>query len=831
MTNHYAVWVSLLGLLLPIAGCSRAFYRHQADSEVYALIGRADQQTRSPLEDYSIQPGPQSRMFDPNCPDCPPMPPDDPTSHRLMHCVDCKRGWPFWGCYGHTPYVANPAWKDYLHRGEDGTVVLDRRAAMQLALLNSREYQNELEELYLSALDVTFERFRFDAQFYGGNSTFFTADGPGRNGSLGSRLQTDTGLHVQRLLATGGELIAGMANSLVWQFAGPDDYTATTLLDFSLVQPLLRAGGRAVALESLTDSERALLANIRQMERFRRGFYAQTITGRNAGPGPARGGIGLAAVAAMPGAAAGGIFRLLEDRLRIRNQRTDVAGLRDSLEQFEALNEVGRVDRLQVDQIRQRLCGSQSRLLTIQTSYQDQLDSYKISLGLPPSLELRIDDPLLEQFNLIDPKLTATQDTVAELLDRLRDRRPGAEARAVASCLAELASLQRDSAAQLELVRHDFEALVRAMPARRRRLGQLSTREEFRRGDVHPRVCDIKALDRRVAELKTELFIGTDQTKPLAERLNATLAEIEQLRQSTSGPNADGAASPKRLRDLLSRLSSELLELSLAQARARVDTVPALMSIELDPQEALQIARENRRDWMNARAALVDTWRQIEVAANDLRSGLDLTFSGDLSTTDNNPVRFRGTTGRLRVGLEFDAPLTRLIERNAYRQTLIEYQQARRAYYTFEDRVSQSLRGTLRAIRQNQLDFELRRAAVHVAISQVDLTRLRLQQPPKPGEDQKLGATTARDLVTALTGLLGAQNDFLGIWIDYEVERLNLDFDLGTMELDAEGNWIDPGPIEPETSNEPDGPKEIPPPEAVPLAFQGPTFRVRAEIT
>ena len=75
-----------------------------------------------------------------------------------------------------------------------------------------------------------------------------------------SPLSPRSPLRAERLTATGGELVVGMANSLVWQFAGPDDYTSTTLLDFSLIQPLLRRGGRTRVLERLTISERALLA-------------------------------------------------------------------------------------------------------------------------------------------------------------------------------------------------------------------------------------------------------------------------------------------------------------------------------------------------------------------------------------------------------------------------------------------------------------------------------------------------------------------------------------------------------------------------------------------
>jgi hypothetical protein len=202
---------------------------------------------------------------------------------------------------------------------------------------------------------------------------------------------------------------------------------------------------------------------------------------------------------------------------------------------------------------------------------------------------------------------------------------------------------------------------------------------------------------------------------------------------------------------------------------------------------------------MNARAALVDSWRLIHFNANDLQSNLDLIFSGDIGNVGDNPFNFGATNGRLRVGLEFDAPLTRLAERNVYRQSLIEYQQARRNYYQFRDRIQRDLRATLRQLGLDDLNFELRRGAVHVAITQVDLARLRLSEPARPvspglpgtptqpGGESQFGATLARDLVNALIDLLNVQNDFLSVWVDHEVQQLNLDFDLGVMELDHRG--------------------------------------------
>jgi outer membrane protein TolC len=176
-------------------------------------------------------------------------------------------------------------------------------------------------------------------------------------------------------------------------------------------------------------------------------------------------------------------------------------------------------------------------------------------------------------------------------------------------------------------------------------------------------------------------------------------------------------------------------------------------------------------------------------------STLDITMDGTMGTLRNNASRFDGRTGALRMGLRFDSPLNRLAERNDYREALINYQRARRDYMLFEDRMTQSLRNTLRIVKLSQFNFELRRSAVQIAISQVDLARLRLEEPPRPGAAAQFGATTARDLVSALNDLLEAQNDFLSLQVGYDVLRMVLDFELGTMQTDRDGLWVDPGAI------------------------------------
>ncbi len=200
---------------------------------------------------------------------------------------------------------------------------------------------------------------------------------------------------------------------------------------------------------------------------------------------------------------------------------------------------------------------------------------------------------------------------------------------------------------------------------------------------------------------------------------------------------------------------------------------------------------------MNNRAALVNSWRAIEVVADDLESTLDVVFSGDVQNFGDNPLALRSSTGRLRAGLAWDAPITRLQERNRYRQSLIEYQQAKRSYYQYEDTVWTNLRTALRTIRLNQYNFELQRYAVRGATLQIsineDLRQIRETL------SQASGPTAARDTVQALGDLVQAQNLFIGVWVNYEALRRNLDLDLGTMEVDGEGLWVDPGPIRPDT--------------------------------
>lgn len=883
--SRCASGVLLLALLA--SGCHRAYYREQADAEAYHLIREKANHPHWDIDRHWIDIDPRSRMFDPFTPDAPPMPTDDPVSHELMHYVDGKKGYPRWHANGDIDSVENPDWMSYLTVDENGVVNLSAADAYRLALIHSRGYQSQFETLYLSALDVSAERFRFDTQFFGGHATtadfrdndttlttgVFTTQ-TGRSGlpAGGTSTSAAGGFQMHRGFATGADLAVGLANALVWDFDG-NTLTPANVLNVGFIQPLLRRAGRDRILEQLTITERALLANVRQMERYRRAFYVEVMTGRDAGEGATRrggffGGSGLGGFTGVGGGGfggvggiggggfgggfggggagaqeAGGYFGLLQDQQDIRNQQLTIARLRSNLVELRESRrenlqqipddpeEIVR-EQLQIAQARQALLDAESRLLISQADYHARLDDFKRDLGLPPQLCMSVEDSILDQFNLIPPEALALQNEIMQLRDIVGAanqqimggaQRTDVDGQVVSSLpftddvSANLQTLrasldrmraiqQRVTAGALTGTREDIDKLVTILPDRKKDLLALKQKysqdlDRFARYggldpcqmdllvDLDPSVFDTTKLDGLPDELNAELERLTAKFQAFDEPFARIQSLLDELLNSPTKPSPEElykileAQVVFETPSLLSDLSDDILDLLLVQAQARTHAV-RVVPIDLPWDMAVEIAKRYRRDWMNARASLVDSWRLIEFNADNLEGILDLEFNGQLR--DNG-------ADNMQLALRFDAPITRLQERNTYRQALIEYQQAKRRYYAFADGVAQGLRNTIRTIERNRINFEQRRLAVLSAIEQVVLN----DQISKLREERGLaaGVTAARDVVSALGDLQTAQNDFLNVWVNYEVLRLGLDLDLGTMNVDPEGFWIDPGPV------------------------------------
>jgi hypothetical protein len=232
------------------------------------------------------------------------------------------------------------------------------------------------------------------------------------------------------------------------------------------------------------------------------------------------------------------------------------------------------------------------------------------------------------------------------------------------------------------------------------------------------------------------------------------------------------------------------LELGFNQAGVRLETI-VLPAVKLDSDQALQIALANRLDIMNQRAEVVDQWRLIALNADRLEADLDVQLDGSIGTLDRNIVNFRDQTGSFSASVRFDSPISRLGERNIYRQSLIDYQRVRRSYIAFEDSVNQGLRNTLRGVKLFEEEIELRRQAMRIAIRQMDFNQARLKEPPRVGAGAGAAGDPVRDLLGAFSDFLNTQNGVMNTYLSYQATRMLLYRDLGIVRFDESGMWVD----------------------------------------
>ncbi len=850
------------------SGCTRGRFYAQADREVSTLLAEKSCDPRWNLPaNYNVRQDERSRFYDAYSQIKPPMPPDDPTAHRYMHCVDGKKGWPRWHANGDRTTLDNPDWRarlsEVVELTDSGAVKLTLDSALRLAYLNSIDWQNEQEELYLSALDVSTERFAFDVQFYGGNATRYRTIGPLGAGGPSTTWSTDTNLQARKYFATAGQLVVGVANSIMWQFAGPDRYRNVSLVNFNLVQPLLRRAGRAWALEPLTIVERTLLYNLRSLQFYRQGFFLNVAFGIPAGAGVQRrggffGGTGFegftgtgiggfgnvggtffgGGLLGFPGAGGGGggvgvaggdvgnlggFFGLLQSRQRIRNLEQLLADQERSLVKMEAQLDAGQIDLVQVDQLRQNVQTNRANLATAKTQLTDRVEAYKVTtLSIPSDTPVALDESFLAAFQFVSPPLLALQKELGTLLaaetggenepleatedPRTKDPPGPLELPAPADATED----NRDAAAARDAREDEADReLIRTGIAR---LGELRGRVEAQAAAVNGDLerAATQAAGRLAGMQPAERKAFDREMRILADDLAELLARIRRADEEIKRLEPAGQPTETRLRDtadkvvaLVSEISGAVDEMSLIQARARVEAI-GVTPEQLDPDMAFEIARANRLDWMNTRAALVDQWRLIQYNAVKLLADLDLKLEGDISTTGNNAARFRAPTGSLSAGVQFDPPLTRLQERNSWRQAILQYQQQRRRQIRFEDQVKLNLRQLLRQLELDRLNRETQRRAVIIAVRRVDETRLTLGQPappppppaadgtgaPQPATD-RLGPTTIINYVTATDALRNSQDALTSVWLRYYQTRAVLARELGVMELADDGLWID----------------------------------------
>ena len=260
---------------------------------------------------------------------------------------------------------------------------------LDIAAENSRDYQRRKEDLYLAALDLTLERFRFALQYDGTVGALVGGDGAGAGDVEGS-----AGAAFSRLLGTGASIIADMGLSMSRSVSTGDSWELVGAPFLSISQPLMRGFGERIVREPLTQGERNVVYELRDFERFRRTFAVDVINR---------------------------YFQLLRTADQVRNEKLNMDNLTVLRERNEALANAGRLSDIQADQARQDELRSQNRLISAQERYGTALDDFKVFLGLPVEVEFEIQQEELYAL-VIDETLTiGEREAIPSALQRRLD--------------------------------------------------------------------------------------------------------------------------------------------------------------------------------------------------------------------------------------------------------------------------------------------------------------------------------------------------------------------------------------------------------------------------
>ena len=676
---------------------------------------------------------------------------------------------------------------------------------VELGLLNSREFQTQKETLYKAALAVSLEQFYYLLKFTpfgnGGDVLFRRVN---VDGDYVSELHTTANAEVDKLLVTGGTFVGRLANNVILAYDGAGGFASdiSSQLLFDLSQPFLQ---RDIRFEPLTRAERNLIYAARSYLRYRKTYFVNL---------------------------ASSYYAILRLYRQIAIESQNYFSLSGAHQQALVELEAGLRSRIQAEQIEQNMLAGRSRLITAGVNLERALDRLKIDMGLPPELPLRIDLDELEDVTARDETAVAAEAvrrTRARLLEERSDDSPqtsllinaavvlqqriaqwqktraGSPGDVVFAELEELGSqlaladahlaveAQRRSLTEIES--SPEPAAIRLVQRRLELLGALGRQIRQHLALAEAKVGETPAWKDRQRDWESFEQKWTGLQQELAQVLDAASVErIPELEQATAQLLSDGETLLDRVDDLEgARAMGETSEARQARLVELVDQVlgPAeklladestrLTPVEIEMDDAMLTGLVLRLDLMNRRGELADARRLAKLAADDLRSVLNLQATEVLSTNVLEPSSLRLDNARTEVRLSLDLPLNRQQQRNAYRIALINFQSARRAVMQQEDSIKLSVRDDLRNLALAREQYQIGIASAALANERVSSTQLELALG-FPG-------VAARDFLEAQDAFRVAVSGVADNHLGYIVNRIQFFLDVELLQLDEQGFW------------------------------------------
>jgi len=343
---------------LALAGCTAKHYRRFADKEAYRLIGQKSPLVTNMEPHFTIE---QTNRL------------------NLENLLEAN---------GTNDFLGDAALL------EVGAKIVSLDKALDLAVKHSRTYQNNKEQLYLTALSLSFARHQFTPIFSGGGSATYSVDTAPRDTTtniLGQSVvhhndqfretrpfHSQGSIAVEWLIRDIGKISAAFTADFLRYISGDPRTMISSELGATFTRPLLRDAGFKTDIENLTQAERDLLYELRNFVRFRKDFSVQV---------------------------ASAYYGVLGNRDTAQNSFLNFQSSRKAGDRTRDLAAEGRTTQTDLGRIEQQELSAESTWVNAVRTYQRSLDDFKILLGIPVDSRIILDDKDLQQLKIHHPKI------------------------------------------------------------------------------------------------------------------------------------------------------------------------------------------------------------------------------------------------------------------------------------------------------------------------------------------------------------------------------------------------------------------------------------------
>ncbi len=359
-------WPVQLLLVVAVAGCSSNYFRKSADKQVYGAI-----KSKSPLVQNA----------DPNF----------TIEQTNLPALEA--------------YPVNTNVQAFLGpngQRENGARVLKLEDALWVGVKESRAYQARKEQLYLSALSLTLARHQFTPIFSAPLSaeveSAATHDIDKLTGQEKPTYTDQLDLHgtgevnASWLIRDIGRITAAFSADAFRFITGDRSLTTSSQVNATFLRPLLRNAAFLNEKEALIQAERQLLYDLRDFTRYRKQFTVEIATA---------------------------YYGVLGARDTVRNSFLNLESSRKNAERSRALAQEGRITQSDLGRLEQQVLSTESTWIGAVRSYKQNLDNFKIQLGLDVDANIVLDDHELETLQILHPNISVDDSIQVALAARL----------------------------------------------------------------------------------------------------------------------------------------------------------------------------------------------------------------------------------------------------------------------------------------------------------------------------------------------------------------------------------------------------------------------------